>query len=148
MSPGSDPLTDGAQPSPVWQQVQTLGVAEIAVTILNARKTMPGATAAAVSREKHGGGFRIRVSLRGDAPSPDDGNPQDQRSGEEEIAITLHRAGFKGKRNMWKLRDIMGRDRLLEWRFHNVDLFAVRAREVTDALLDAAGRGITLFESA
>jgi aminoglycoside 3-N-acetyltransferase len=67
--------------------------------------------------------------------------------GEEEIAITLHRGGFTGKRNMWKLRDIMGPDRLLEWRFHNVDLFAVRAREITGALLDAAGRGITLFES-
>ena len=66
--------------------------------------------------------------------------------GDEEIEITLRRGGFNGKRNMWKLREIMGPDRLLEWRFHNVDLFAVRARDVTDALLDAAGRGVTLVE--
>ena len=91
MSLGSDPLTDGGQPSPVLQQVQTLGVAEIALTILNARKTMPEATAAAVSREKHGGGFRVRVSLRADAPSTDDGNPQNQHSAEEEIAIFVAR---------------------------------------------------------
>jgi hypothetical protein len=107
MSPGSDPLTDGAQPSPVWQQVQTLGVAEIAVTILNARKTMPGATAAAVSREKHGGGFRVRVSLRGDAPSPDDGNPQDQRSGEEEIAIFVARHLGKDLTDAFGGRDVI-----------------------------------------
>ncbi|MGH3225539.1 MAG: hypothetical protein ACRDPY_43780 [Streptosporangiaceae bacterium] len=91
MSLGSDSLTNGGQPSPVWQQVQTLGVAEIALTILNARKIMPGATAAAVAREKHGGGFRVRVSLLGDAPSTDDVNPQDQRNAEEEIAIFVAR---------------------------------------------------------
>jgi hypothetical protein len=68
--------------------------------------------------------------------------------GEEEIPLMLHRRGFKWHRNMWRLREIMGPGRLLEWRFHNVCLFAVRARDVTDALLDAAGRGTTLFEKA
>lgn len=72
MSPGPDdsPIGD-AQPSPDWQQVQTLGVPEIVMAILDARKTMPSATAAAVSREKHGGGFRVRVSLLESTPSPD-----------------------------------------------------------------------------
>jgi hypothetical protein len=76
----------GGSPSPDWQQVQTLGVAEIVVTILEARKTMPSATAAAVSREKYGGGFRVHVSLLEDMPSPDE-NPRDPGSPQWVIAI-------------------------------------------------------------
>jgi hypothetical protein len=52
---------DGALPD--WQQVQTLRVADVVMTILKARKTMPSATAAAVSRARHGGGYRVLVSL-------------------------------------------------------------------------------------
>jgi hypothetical protein len=74
MSPSADPPDDDGPPSPDWQQVQTLGVADVVMTILRARKTMPLATAAAVSRERHGGGFRVRVSLLKGAPSPA-GNP-------------------------------------------------------------------------
>jgi aminoglycoside 3-N-acetyltransferase len=66
--------------------------------------------------------------------------------GEEEIPFLLRRRGFKWKQNMWKLRDIMGPDQLREWRFHNVPLFATRARDVTEALLDAAKRGVTLYK--
>lgn len=66
--------------------------------------------------------------------------------GTEEIPFTLRRREFKWKRNMWKLRDIMRPDQLREWRFHNVCLFATRARDVTEALLDAAKRGVTLYE--
>jgi len=76
----------GAPPSPDWQQVQTLGVAEIVMTILEARKTLPSATAAAVSREKHGGGFRVRVSLLEDIPSAD-GDPQDPGRPQGVVAI-------------------------------------------------------------
>ena len=47
---------------------------------------------------------------------------------------------------MWKLRDILGSDQLREWRFHNVPLFATRAHDVTEALQDAAKRGVTLYE--
>jgi hypothetical protein len=67
--------------SPDWQQVQTLGVADVVMTILRARKTMPLATAAAVSRERHGGGFRVRVSLIEGAPSPA-GNPENPENPE------------------------------------------------------------------
>lgn len=52
---------DGALPD--WQQVQTLRVADVVMTILKARKTMPSATAAAVSRARHDGGYRVLVSL-------------------------------------------------------------------------------------
>lgn len=52
---------DGALPD--CQQVQTLRVADVVMTILKARKTMPSATAAAVSRARHDGGYRVLVSL-------------------------------------------------------------------------------------
>ena len=76
MSPSTGSPVGGGPPSPDWQQVQTLGVTEIVMTILEARKLMPSATAAAVSREEHGGGFRVHVRLLDDTPLWD-GNPQD-----------------------------------------------------------------------
>jgi aminoglycoside 3-N-acetyltransferase len=84
-----------------------------------------------------------------DFPVPmSEGNqlPMTLIDGEEEIPFTLRRRGFMWKRNMWKLREIMDRDKLLEWRFHNVRLFATRARDVTAALKNAAERGVTLYE--
>jgi hypothetical protein len=60
---------DGAPPD--WQQVQTLGVADVVMTILRARKDRPLATAAAVSRTKHGDGYRVLVSLLEGSPSAD-----------------------------------------------------------------------------
>jgi len=35
---------------------------------------------------------------------------------------------------------------LSEWTFHHVPMFATRAADVTDALIAAAKRGITLYE--
>jgi len=65
-SPGEGPLPD-------WQQVQTLHVADVVMTILKARKTMPSATAAAVSRARHGDGYRVLVSLlEGSQPADED----------------------------------------------------------------------------
>jgi aminoglycoside N3'-acetyltransferase len=66
--------------------------------------------------------------------------------GEAEVPFTMRRRGFTWKRDMWKLRDIMEPHQLREWRFHHVSLFATRARDVTEALLDAAKRGVTLYE--
>jgi hypothetical protein len=83
MSPSTDPPSGDGPPSPDWQQVQTLGVADVVMTILRARKTMPLATAAAVSRERHGGGFRVRVSLIEGAPSPA-GNPDNSDNPEKQ----------------------------------------------------------------
>ena len=42
------------------------------MTILEARKAMPSATAAAVSRAKHGDGYRVLVSLLEASPSADE----------------------------------------------------------------------------
>jgi hypothetical protein len=63
MPPGTDPSVGDGAPSPLWQQVQTIGLAEIAMTILEARKTMPAATTAIVTREREGAGFRVCISL-------------------------------------------------------------------------------------
>jgi hypothetical protein len=60
---------DGA--SPDWQQVQTLQVADVVMTILKARKAMPAATAAAVTRTRHGAGYRVLVRLLEGSPAPD-----------------------------------------------------------------------------
>lgn len=69
--PPSEGSQSGDGPSPDWQQVQTLRVADVVMTILKARKTMPSATAAAVSRTKHGSGYRVLVSLLEGSPPAD-----------------------------------------------------------------------------
>jgi hypothetical protein len=70
--------TDGSQPTAAWQRVETLGVAQIVVLILEARKTMPWATAATVSRERHDEAFRIRVCLLKGTPQADQADQADQ----------------------------------------------------------------------
>lgn len=69
--PPSTGSSSGDGVPPDWQQVQTLRVADVVMTILRARKTMPSATAAAVSRMKHGDGYRVLVSLLEDSPPAD-----------------------------------------------------------------------------
>ena len=66
--------------------------------------------------------------------------------GEEEIPFVLVHRGLRWRRNMWKLRDILGPDMLREWTFHHVPMFATRAGDVTAALMEAARRGVTLYE--
>jgi hypothetical protein len=77
---------DGALPD--WQQVQTLGVADVVMTILKARKAMPSATAAAVSRTKHGDGYRVLVSLLEVSPPADAAGLDDGVDGAAAIFIT------------------------------------------------------------
>ena len=61
--PLSTRSSSGDSAPPDWQQVQTLRVADVVMTILKARKVMPSATAAAVSRTRHGDGYQVFVSL-------------------------------------------------------------------------------------
>jgi len=70
--------TDGSQPTAAWQRAETLGVAQIVVLILEARKTMPWATAATVSRERHDEALRIRVCLLKGMPQADQADLADQ----------------------------------------------------------------------
>ena len=53
---------------------------------------------------------------------------------------------IRGRRNMWRLRRIMSRERLREWRFHGVPMFATYAEHVTHDIMAAAERGLTLYE--
>jgi len=57
--------------------VQTLRVADVVMTILKARKAMPSATVAAVSRTRQGDGYRVLVSLLEGSPSPDAADRED-----------------------------------------------------------------------
>jgi hypothetical protein len=61
----------GDSASPDRLEVQTLRVADVVMTILKARKAMPSATAAAVSRTRHGDGYQVLVSLLEGSPSAD-----------------------------------------------------------------------------
>lgn len=69
--------------SPGWRQVETLGVADVVMSILEARKEIPWASAAAVSRQRHGSTTYVQVSLLerassspGDAATDADGRIQ------------------------------------------------------------------------
>jgi len=62
---------DGDGASPYWLEVQTLRVADVVMTILKARKAMPTATAATVSRTRHGAGYKVLISLLEGSPSGD-----------------------------------------------------------------------------
>ena len=66
--------------------------------------------------------------------------------GQEEIPFELTQRSLQWRRNMWKLRTIMGHDTLQAWKFHHVPMFAIRAGDVTAVLIDAAKRGVTIYE--
>jgi aminoglycoside 3-N-acetyltransferase len=72
--------------------------------------------------------------------------PMTLLDGDEEIPFRLASRSLSWPRNMWKLRKLMPRDQLLEWRFHGVPLFATRAVDVSNALIAAAARGRTLYD--
>ena len=63
-----------------------------------------------------------------------------------EIPFLLTRRAYQGRLNVWRLRKIMDRHSLQEWRFHHVPIFSTRAGDVTESQIAAARRGITLYE--
>jgi hypothetical protein len=65
MAPGTD-LPVGDQESSDWQHVETLGLADIVMTILEGRKTAPSCSAAAISQQRRGNVFHVRVTLLDD----------------------------------------------------------------------------------
>lgn len=66
--------------------------------------------------------------------------------GKEEVTARISGSGPLWKFNIWKLRNIMDKERLQEWTYHHVPMFATRAADVTESLIDAAKRGVTLYE--
>ena len=67
--------------------------------------------------------------------------------GNQEIPFSLRGWSYQWTLNMWKLPSIMDRGLLLDWRFHHVPMFATRARDVTESLMAAARRGVTLYDA-
>jgi len=66
--------------------------------------------------------------------------------GKEEVQARLTGRGLLWEFNIWKLRNIMNHERLQEWKFHHVPMFSARAADVTADLLEAAKRGVTLYD--
>ena len=91
MPPGSDAATDDGPPSPGSPPKETLGVTEIVLTILEARKTMPWATAASISREAYCDLVRVRVRLLESSSPSSDGRLEGH--GEVVAAFTARRLG-------------------------------------------------------
>jgi aminoglycoside 3-N-acetyltransferase len=65
--------------------------------------------------------------------------------GTEVVPFQLCSRGLAWRRDMGLLRDLMPAGRLRSWSFHGVPLFAVRAAHVTDALINAARQGRTIY---
>jgi hypothetical protein len=85
------PLTSGPGSgegaSPDCQEVPVLRVADVVMTILKARKAMPAATAAAVSRTRDGDGYRVLVSLLEGSPPGDGTGPAAGASGATTVFV-------------------------------------------------------------
>lgn len=64
-------------PPPDWVRAETLGLSEVALTILRGRQALRGAVAAVVCREAHGDDYRIRISLLGSTPDTDRAQPSE-----------------------------------------------------------------------
>ncbi|MBS0446987.1 MAG: AAC(3) family N-acetyltransferase [Proteobacteria bacterium] len=62
-----------------------------------------------------------------------------------EIPFLLPRRNVQGRFDIWRLRGIMDRATLAEWNFHHVPMFSTTAKDVTDRLVAAARRGVTLY---
>lgn len=87
--------------------------------------------------------------MRDEFPLPSrDGPPLSMTlvEGRQEIPFRLVGRQVDGRFDIWKLRSIMDRQSLREWKFHHVPMFATRAADVTAQTVAAARRGITLYD--
>ncbi len=91
MAPDSDAATGDGQTPPGSQPKESLSVAEVVLAILHARKTMPWATAASISRETHRDLVHVSVRLlESSSPSP---AGRQEGNGEVVAAFTVRRLG-------------------------------------------------------
>jgi hypothetical protein len=91
----SDPPPGERQLPLSWQHVETLGVAEVVMAILDARKTMSWATAASISRERRDDLVYVRVTLLEGLPPSSTGEPKDSPGrGEVAVAFAARRLGM------------------------------------------------------
>jgi hypothetical protein len=86
MAPGSDAVPGDGHPA------ESLGVAEVVMTILEARKTKPWATAASISREWRHDLLHVRVTLLESSSGSATDRPGGQPAhGEVVAAFTVRR---------------------------------------------------------
>lgn len=64
----------------------------------------------------------------------------------QEIRMQLGGLQQQWRFNVWKLRELMNQQELLEWRFHGCPMFAASAALVTSRLAKAAEQGFTLYD--
>ena len=76
--------TDAGEPT-AWQQVETLGVADVVMSILKAQSGMPWASAAAVWRQRRDGGVYVLVTLLERPPSARPGGGPAEVSGRAQV---------------------------------------------------------------
>jgi hypothetical protein len=98
--------SSGDSVPPDTHQVQTLRVADVVMTIFNARKAMPSATAAAVSRVRDGEGYRVLVSLLEDSPLTDGGSGH-PGGADEAVAIFIVRELGKDLADAFGSKDLI-----------------------------------------
>ena len=65
--------------------------------------------------------------------------------GAEVVPFLMRARSLAWRRDMGLLRQLMPAGQLRSWSFHGVPMFAVRAAHVTDALVNAAREGRTLY---
>lgn len=62
-----------------------------------------------------------------------------------ETPFELRARSVDGRFDIWRLRKVLTPQELREWQFHHVPMFAARAATVTQRLVEAARRGVTLY---
>jgi len=84
MASGPGVGIDGGEPSAL-RPVETLGVADVVVSIVKARRDKPWATAAAVSRQPRGDTVYVRVILLDGVSGPPPGEGAADQKGRAEV---------------------------------------------------------------
>lgn len=98
MASGPDPLADDRPSSPAWERVDSLEVTQIVLAILEARKTMPWATAATVSRRQHGDAVRVCVTMLKRSPADEDDEQGDTNGHADSSGTCAVIAAFEVRR--------------------------------------------------
>lgn len=84
MAADPPPRTAAGEPT-AWQQVETLGVAEVVMCILKAQSGVPWANAAAVWRQRRGSGVYVLVTFLERSPSTRSGGGPAEVGGRAQV---------------------------------------------------------------
>jgi hypothetical protein len=88
---GDDPAIGVDGSAPGWQEVETLGLADVIMAILRGRRSVPAAKTAEVARERQPTATHVRVSLC-HAPLPGPVPGGQARAAQPAVTIALFKA--------------------------------------------------------